>query len=164
MGITFNAEEILGIAEQIERNGAKFYRKAAESAENEEHRKLLLGLADMEVGHEKTFYEMKQGLTPAERESKDYDPQHQAAAYLRAIADGNVFDYRKDPSEMLTGDETISDVLSTAIGLQKDSVVFYMGIKEMVPERLGKERIADIIKEEMSHITLLSRQLAALKT
>jgi len=38
-----------------------------------------------------------------------------------------------------------------------------MGIKEMVPEHLGKGRISDIIKEEMSHITLLSRQLAALK-
>ena len=164
MGITFNAEEILGIAERIERNGAKFYRKAAENAELEDYRRLLSDLADMEVVHEKIFAEMRGTLTPAERETKDYDPQHQAAAYLRMIADGNVFDYRKDPSEMLTGEETISDVLSTAIGLQKDSVVFYMGIKEMVPERLGKERIADIIKEEMSHITLLSRQLAALKT
>jgi len=164
MGITFNAEEILGIAEQIERNGASFYRKAARNTENEEHRKLLTDLADMEVGHEKTFSEMKASLTPGERESKDYDPENQAAAYLRMIADGNVFDYRKDPSQMLTGDETISDVLSTAIGLEKDSVVFYMGIKEMVPERLGKQRIEEIIKEEMSHITLLSRQLAALKT
>jgi len=38
-----------------------------------------------------------------------------------------------------------------------------MGIKEMVPERLGTERVTDIIKEELSHITLLSNQLKELK-
>ena len=44
MGITFNAEEILDIAEQIERNGANFYRKAAENVAEEEHRNILTGL------------------------------------------------------------------------------------------------------------------------
>ena len=30
MGIDFNADEVFEIAEQIERNGAKFYRNVAE--------------------------------------------------------------------------------------------------------------------------------------
>ena len=30
MSIVFNADEILEMAEQIERNGAKFYRRASE--------------------------------------------------------------------------------------------------------------------------------------
>jgi len=163
MGITFNAEEILEIAEQIERNGANFYRKAAENVAEEEHRNILTGLAEMEDGHEKTFAEMKAALEPKERESKDMDPGHEAAGYLRAVADGNVFDHSTDPSKTLTGSESMEDILKMAIGMEKESVVFYTGIKEMVPERLGAERISAIIKEELTHITLLSKQLAALK-
>lgn len=163
MGIAFNAEEILEIAEQIERNGGKFYRTAAEKAETEEHRKLLSKLADMEADHERTFADMKKNLTPQERESKDIDPSNEAAAYLRVVADGNVFDYRKDPSKLLTGEQTMEDIFAIALGMEKESVVFYTGIKAMVPERLGSTRVDDIIAEEFSHITLLSKQLAEFK-
>lgn len=163
MGIVFNAEEILEIAVGIERNGQKFYRTAASNAKEEEHRTLLLELAEMEVNHEKLFSEMKAGLSPQERESKDMDPEHEAAGYLRAVADGNVFDYRKDPASMLTGAESIDDILHTAIGMEKESIVFYTGLKHMVPQRLGGTKVDDIIKEELSHITLLSRQLANMK-
>jgi hypothetical protein len=36
-------------------------------------------------------------------------------------------------------------------------------MKNAVPEKLGQERIEGIIKEEMGHIRLLSRELAQLK-
>ena len=62
------------------------------------------------------------------------------------MADGHVFDVRKDPSERLTGKETMEDILKTAIGLEKDSIVFYLGIKDIVPEKLSKERIDDILQ------------------
>ena len=35
MGITFNANEVFEMAEEIERNGAKFYRQAAEKASDD---------------------------------------------------------------------------------------------------------------------------------
>jgi len=57
----------------------------------------------------------------------------------------------------------MEEVLQIAIGKEKDSVVFYVGMKEMVPEKFGKNRIGDIIKEEMSHIRLLSEELAKTK-
>jgi len=46
---------------------------------------------------------------------------------------------------------------------EKDSIVFYLGIKEMVPEKYGKDKLDKIIKEEMGHIKLLSKELVALK-
>lgn len=164
MGINFNADEILEIAERIERNGRRFYTKAAANTTEEEARKLLLELASMEQEHEKTFTELRSHLTNDERETKDYDPYDEKSRYLEAMADGKVFDYTKDPSEMLSGTENISDVLGKAIGLEKDSIVFYLGIKEMVTERLGSARVADIIKEEMRHITVLSKYLMAQKS
>jgi len=45
MSITFNADEIFEIAEEIERNGAKFYRDAAQNAKNASIKELLLDLA-----------------------------------------------------------------------------------------------------------------------
>ena len=44
---------------------------------------------------------------------------------------------------------------------EKDSIVFYLGMKEIVPENLGKTKIDQIIKEEMAHIKLLSKELVA---
>ncbi|GAF92843.1 unnamed protein product, partial [marine sediment metagenome] len=60
----------------------------------------------------------------------------------------------------LTGKETLAEIFKTAIGLEKDSVVFYLGMKDLVGGSLGKDRINHIIEEEMKHITLLSDQLA----
>ena len=70
---------------------------------------------------------------------------------------------KTDPSEKLTGKETLEEIYRTAMGLEKDSIVFYQGIREMVPERLGKDKIDDVIKEEMRHVTILSNQLTSLK-
>lgn len=102
-------------------------------------------------------------MSPREREPTVPDPYGEAVLYLRGMADSALFDVKADPSERLTGNETLEEILRAAIGLEKDSIVFYLGIKEMVPERLGKHRIDDIIKQEMGHIAVLSKGLASLK-
>ena len=158
--ITFNADEIFEMAEQIERDGAKFYRKAAQSADDE-GRDLLLRLADMEDDHEKTFAAMRSELTDAKERYTTPDPDNQAALYLQAVADGKVFD--SDPSEDLSGTESMEDILTTAIGLEKDSVVFYESMKEIVQTTAGREKVAAIIAEEVGHIVDLRNQLEALK-
>ncbi|MHC4455560.1 MAG: ferritin family protein [Planctomycetota bacterium] len=161
MSITFNALEIFEMAEQIERNGVKFYRKAAESISDRDMRRMLLDLAAMEVDHEKTFADMKEELSEAERQPVIFDPDNEAALYLQAMADGHVFDLNKDISEQLTGKESIEDILKMAIEAEKDSIIFYLGLKDFVPARLGKDWVEAIIKEEMSHIAILNRRLAA---
>jgi rubrerythrin len=50
-----------------------------------------------------------------------------------------------------------------AIGLEKDSIVFYVGLKESVSPRAGKDKVQAIIKEEIGHIAILSQKLEALK-
>ena len=87
----------------------------------------------------------------------------EAVHYLKAIADGHIFPVGEDPAENLPEDISMKEILRTAIGMEKDSIVFYAGIKEMVPEELGKDRIEAILKEEMSHLALLSNELASSK-
>ena len=161
MGVQFSADEIFEMAEQIERNGAKFYRKAADGLGDKKEASILLDLAAMEEDHEKTFAAMRKELSGGEVEPTAFDPQGEAALYLQAFADGHVFDPESDPSAKLTGEETLDNILRTAIGLEKDSIVFYLGIRDTVKKKQGKEKIDGIIREEMSHITGLSKQLSA---
>ena len=162
MGIVFNMDEVFELAEQIERNGGKFYRKAAEASGNENASKLLLSLAAMEDEHEATFKAMRAEISADEKAPTIYDPEGQSVAYLKAMASGHVFDMRRDPSDKLTGRETLQEILTRAIDAEKNSIVFYLGIKDVVPEKLGKDKMDGIIKEEMSHITLLSNRMSKL--
>ena len=162
MAITFSADEVFEMAEQIERNGANFYRKAAKGSSDAKMKKLLEGLAAMEVSHERTFAAMRAQLGPGEQPTV-LDPDNEGALYLRAMADGRVIDVKTDPSEQLTGQETVEDILTTAIGIEKDSVVFYLGLEESVSAAAGKAKVRDIIKDEMKHITLLLEQKSMVK-
>ena len=95
MSYDFNADDIFEMAEQMERNGATFYRKAAEGDIDPANKEFLLGLAEMEVAHEKTFKAMRTELAAQEKAATVFDPQGEAALYLRALADTRVF-YEKD--------------------------------------------------------------------
>jgi len=161
MAVHFNADEIFEMAEQIENNGARFYRRAAQG-KDEPTQQLLLDLASMEESHFSIFEKLRTALSQLEwRPSGDADGQ--AVQYLHAIADGRIFDAKADPAERLTGNESLADILSMAIRLEKDSVIFYQELRQIVPERLGKYRIDHIVGEEMRHIVILSEQLAAIK-
>lgn len=163
MSLTFNAEEILEMAVQIERNGIEFYKKAAGIVSDEKTKKFLLNLADMEVTHEKTFTEMKDQLTDREKEPAVYYPDDQGALYLHATADGHVFNPKADIGQQLTGAETVEQIFNKAIQAEKDSIVFYLGLKEFVPQKAGKEKVEKVIKEEQSHIVILSNHLKQYK-
>ncbi len=161
MGVTFNADEIFEMAEQIERNGVTFYRAAAEKLPSV--RQVLLDLAAMEEEHEKTFADIRAQLSGREQEPMVFDPDGEAQMYLRVVADGQVFDVKAEPAEQLTGQETAEDILKIAIALEKDSIAFYAGLKECVPPRAGKDKVEGIIREEFGHIATLSEKLSALK-
>jgi rubrerythrin len=155
MSYDFNADEVFEMAEQMERNGAKFYRDAAETTAGPSNKELLIGLAKMEEAHEKIFESMRAELTAAEKASTVFDPSGEASLYLRALVDTRVF-FKKEIDVT-----SMEEILKSAIEAEKDSIVFYLGMKEAVPEKLGSNRIETIIKEEMGHIRLLSKELVA---
>jgi len=155
MSYDFNADDIFEMAEQLERNGGKFYRTAADGVSDAANKKLLMGLAEMEDQHVKTFQTMRAELTEKEKESTVFDPQGEAALYLRALADTRVF------FEKQIDVTSMKEILKSAIEAEKDAIVFYLGMKDAVPEGSGKDRLDEIIKEEMGHIQLLGKELVA---
>jgi len=162
MPITFNANETFEMAEEIERNGAKFYRKAAENTSDEETKKMLLDMADMEDGHLATFQEMRKQLSGQEKGWTVFDPDNQSVLYLQAMADARGFEGKITPTKELTGSETPKEILETALNSEKESIVFYFGLKGLVPVRAGRDKVEAIIVEELSHITTLLKQLKSL--
>jgi rubrerythrin len=153
----FHPGEIFAMAQEIERTGAQFYRAASEQAALAGMREILLSLAAMEDDHEKTFAALKKELPLQKGQEAPHDEE--AALYLQAWADGHVFAQKAGP---LTGKETQEEILRMAIGLEKDSIAFYVGIKQAIPPEWGQAKVDTIIKEEMGHIRLLGHKLAFL--
>lgn len=158
MSDVFNVEEVLEIACQIERNGARYYRRAAELVQHPEAVALLRELAQMEEDHEAAFTAMKATLATSGDLLGNADEV--ALMYLRAMAAGRVFPLNEDPAGSLLPDVTVTEVLRGAIGMEKDSIVYYLGIRDVMPEALGKDKVNMVIREEMRHVAILSDRLA----
>ena len=162
MSITFNADEIFEMAEQIERNGAKFYREAAANASDADVKAMLLDLAAMEDGHELTFSQMRKELSAAEKESNIFDPDNEVAQYLQTMADFHGTEGKVSPTEKLTGNESLREILEIALQAEKNSIAFYVGIKDMVSAKSGKDKVQAIIIEEMAHVSTIGGKLQTL--
>ncbi len=153
MAFDFNIDEILAIAEEIERNGAAFYRTAARGAPDEATRDMLEELAGMEDQHEKIFAGLRADLTEKDKKPGAFDPEDETARYLKALADRRVF------HEKAIDLNSLEEVLKEAIVTEKDSIAFYVGMRDLVPGALGKDKIGAIIREEMGHLVTLTDRL-----
>ena len=154
----FNSDEIFEIAIQIEKNGQDFYRKAAKIVTNSDISEFLISLAEMEVGHEELFIELKKSLSDYPKDEFP-DMDDQLAQYLKSYANGKVFDPTSAPEEKIHGEMSIEDIFDVAIDFERESVIFFTLVKEMVPEAFGKDKIDVLIKEEITHIAILNNRL-----
>lgn len=165
MSYQFSAEEVLKMAEQIERNGQEFYGNASKAVDDFELSKLLLDLSEWEKGHETLFASIRSELSEDEKSQTAIDPYSEAAMYLEAMANDHVF--RQQTGESLwkfQGDESTRAILDIAIRFEKDSLLFFIGLERLVSPRLGKERVYKIIDEEIGHISFLEKQKRRLGT
>ena len=161
MVITYTADEIFEMAEESERNAAEFYREAAEICTSEDTRKLLLDMSATEDEHLETFQNMREKLA-AEEGLSIFDPLGRSAMYLQAMADARSWEGRISPMQDLSGNETAKEIIEIALEAEKEMVVFYVGLKDMVYFQAGKNKVEDIIIEELSHISVLLKKLKSL--
>jgi rubrerythrin len=161
MAISFNLDEIFEMAEQIEKNGADFYREAARRTGDKATQKTFMNLAEMEDGHLKIFHEMRKQLDASDREQTTFDPDSEAVMYLQAMADSHGTEGKRDRKTKLTGEESIKEIFEIAVNAEKNSIVFYTALKDIVSVR-GKDKVEAIISEELGHLAILKRQLSQL--
>lgn len=159
MDVEINGYEILEIAEKIELNGVKFYRRAAEICDDARASALFVELAHWETRHVEIFSRMKdqwaeEKCRPGSSSSNGlgcFDPH--------CLAGLAVFAIQPDPASELATDTSRGDVLKMAIENEKESVVYYSGLRAFVPHEKDRKAIDDIIQEEMKHIRILMQML-----
>jgi len=163
MQTQFNIDEIFEIAEQIERNGAKYYRAAADTVAELEQRSMLVNLANMEDEHERTFASMRRELAKGLQRETVYEPDTSAEQYLWAWAEKAVFDMDADPFAVLTSGADLQTILQVAINREKDSIVFYEGLKSGISVEDDRAKVEAIIREEMQHVGILTRAILGMR-
>jgi len=155
MSISFSGSELINIAIGIEGRGIVFYDVMAKSTQNQAAREVFNYLADMERDHIETFKIM---LESADKFQVSADESGQYTAYLRALVDSAVFSDDLVTSEMAAQAESDAAALELAIQAEKDSILFYYEMKEVMPQR-AQATVDNIIAEEKAHL----RQLSELK-
>ena len=156
MDYSFTADEVFEVAILIEANGAGFYRKAAATQSGEKNRAFLEQLASMEDHHQLTFEKMRKGLKSHEKQATVFDPHQETVQYLAVMADTHGGEGSPKAADALTGDESIQEIIDIAIGLEKESILFYLGLRDFVPPDYGKDKLDRIIREEQRHIIQLN--------
>ena len=160
MAITFSASELINIAIGIERRGIAFYDTMARSTENAEARDVFQYLADMERTHIRIFQGM---LGEADKYQPPESYAGEYAAYLQALVDSAVFTDDSITSEMATQLSSDIEAMELAIGAEKDSILFYYEMQEIMPHR-AQPTVNKIITEEKSHLRELSELKQKLAT
>ncbi|MGC8659580.1 MAG: ferritin family protein [Desulfomonilaceae bacterium] len=149
------AEDVFTMAVRIEENGHAFYSGAAEKATDQETKKLFEQLATMEANHIKAFKSLRSSLPEDALSPEVWDPEGLAESYLQASADTHIFTHETAGSRLKNVNST-QEAITMAIQFEKDSVAFFLGMKEILPDPKGKSEIDQLIKAEMEHVRMLT--------
>ena len=148
------AAEALKWALEIEKNGEAFYREVAAKGVDPEVKALFEDLAAQERGHYRAFQKMLEEVKPEpDLSAVEYDEYQ---AYLQVALAEALFE---GPDKGLTLAKQAQDretALRAAMGFEKDTLLFFYDLREMVS---GAERraISDIILEEKAHLRRLAK-------
>lgn len=155
MSITFSTGELINIAIGNERRGIAFYDIMARTADSASAREVFQYLADMERDHIQIFQGM---LDEIDKYNIPESYAQEYCDYLQALIDTAIFSDELVNSEMATQADSDVKALELAVGAEKDAILFYYMMKELMPER-AQPMVDKIIAEEKSHL----RQLSELK-
>jgi len=154
MSISFSGSELINIAIGIEGRGIAFYESMADETKDANAADVFRYLADMEREHLQTF----QGMLAEADKFQFSEAAGEYAVYLKALVDSAVFSDELIAAKMAREAESDTAALDLAIGAEKDSILFYYEMREIMPQR-AQPTVNKIIAEEKSHL----RQLTEIK-
>jgi rubrerythrin len=148
-----NADEVFEMAEVIEKRGLAFYQEAARVSDDAESRDLFGTLASMEGEHEQVFSAIRDHVAGrVGGAGKD-------ALYWNSVAAAMMRDIELQLAERFVGRKSRQEILEAALGFEKDTVLFFLSVRNMVSGSADKRKIDAIIKEEIGHVLLLNSRL-----
>ena len=152
----FTAAEAIEMAMEVEKNGELFYNEVAAQSADSEVKALFEELAIQEQGHYQVFQKMLQGTHPApELPAAEYD---QYETYVYAALENALFAGPDKALALARQAEDRETALRAAMGFEKDTLLFFYDLRDMVNEP-DRETISRIIREEKKHVRRLAKML-----
>ena len=153
----FSIQEVIEIAIEIEKNGVTFYSALAESADTDRLRELFAYLTEEEKRHVTRFQEILESVGGYQISEAYYATQFMG--YMKALADERVFKSDISLAEVADRARTARQAIDTAIGFEKESILFLHEMWQLVHES-DRKAIQKLLDEERDHL----RRLSAIKT
>lgn len=151
MANVFAGSEIVEMGVQIEKNGKDFYDSIVEKSKSEKMRNIFKFLAEQEAQHIITFQKILKSLDAYEP-PESYPGEY--FSYMKALAGDYVFTKKDKGKEAAKTVKSDKDAVGLGIKFEKESIIFYEGMKKVVPE--GQVKVVDmLIEQENSHLLKL---------
>jgi len=158
----FTAAEGLEMAMEIEKNGEVFYNEVAAKSADPEVKALLEDLAVQERGHYRVFQQMLGDVKPApDLPAAEYD---QYRTYVQVALENalgccsSAFAGSDKALALAKQAEDRETVLRAALGFEKDTLLFFYDLRDMVAEA-DRGAISNVIREEKKHLRRLAGML-----
>ena len=147
----FQAAEVIDMAIEIERQGLAFYEGCAVARASEAVAEVFAFTAEEERKHIELFSRMKRDL---DEYTVPESYPGETLSYLRAFLSTRLFTSVDDASCSAEAIEDEIEAIDMAVELERSSIAFYSGVKQIVR---GTEQgvIDDVITEEHRHIRRL---------
>jgi len=156
----FTATEVIDMALRAERNGETFYTAAAKKMGNAEIKELLQELAAREREHYRIFEKLADQVADTPNISvPDWDEYNQ---YVGAALQSALFGGADKALAAAEELEDEQDTLRMALGFEKDTLLFYYDLRDMMGREADRQVVEEIIREEKKHARRLGAQLRAL--
>lgn len=145
-----SAADAISAAVEIERRGHDFYLSVRDHAAKPDARDFFNFMAGEEERHEGIFAAMLQRAGGLELPAGSNDEEY--LLYVRGLLDSHTLFL---PDHMALAQE---DPLGTAIRFEKDTLLFFHALMDMVPNS-EKQYIQACINEEREHLKMLAKRL-----
>lgn len=157
MSVMFSGDEIIEMAVKTEETGYDFYQMAKNNAGSEELKNLFDYLAKAELDHKETYLGLKGAIEePAQGVPVDWED---VGKYIKAMTDSSFFLGGDKSINLASKAATDKDAVDFAIEFEKDTLLFFYHIKDVV-KQANQPVVQKIIDEEKDHI----RKLSEIKT
>jgi rubrerythrin len=155
----YTADEVFEIAEDIEREGAAFYRQAAQLTSHEQCRAKFLALAEAEEKHIERFRDIRAQVVDRDDDGLAEHPEDPARLFLRIVARGAVYEPAEQVAARLADCRDEKDTLRLAINKELDAILYFSEMKNLIQTESALEAVESIIAEEREHVIGLAEHL-----
>jgi len=142
--LKYSLHDLIDLAVQFENGVERYYRYAADK--NEKFRDIFLRLAEDEKRHAAIY----QNLI-SHKDTENSIGRKEAAPYISVIIESEALQYLQGRKNFPEKADKPAEALKFALGVEKDTILFYYQIHEKIQEK-KKNIVEKIIDEEKKHI------------